>query len=387
MPAISLADVLSAAQAEAGSSDFGDDYFVEPLSRMIDALNESRWAEDFDKVLPHNGLHGGGDLQNERRAIVFALVERLQMEEYFKRHPEIEERPIERPVIGVGRQRTGTSKFFGVLASEPRWNTLPYYQAIYMTPVDGEPDPRIELARAGATAATAGGYHTFDAEAPEMEALLLHRNFMSMTVARLLPSHWQWCQTADYRPAYRYLRRQLQFVQWQNDYPAGRRWLLKTPPHLLNLPSLVDAFPDAKLVMTHRHPRESVASLLRVVEVTLANSGQVLDPDVVRANWLENQVLATQRYLDFRDGPEGDRFVDVGYREVVDDAAGAVKRVYDFVGEPFTAETESCVREWERRNPQHVLGRFDYSLEQYGLTDADIDELFGEYIERYRPWL
>ena len=51
-------------------------------------------------------------------------------------------------------------------------------------------------------------------------------------------------------------RRAIQLLLWQR--PG--RWLGKTPHHLENLDALLDVFPDAKIIQTHRDPVRVVAS-------------------------------------------------------------------------------------------------------------------------------
>ena len=182
---------------------------------------------------------------------------------------------------------------------------------------------------------------------------------------------------------YRYLVRQLQFIQWQLDREPGRRWILKTPPYLLTLPALADVFPGATMVMTHRHPKDSVPSLLRGCEQALQANGQVVDRQAFLDAWLTNQQVAMARYMEFRDGPRGDRFVDIGYSELVRDSVSCARRVYEANGVPFTVDNVRRIEKWERDHPQHASGTWSYDLADYGLTEASIDEMFGDYINRY----
>ena len=260
--------------------------------------------------------------------------------------------------------------------------------------------------------------HTLDARAPEMEALLLSDTFMLNAPTRIVPTHQNWCESADYTPFYRHLRKMLQFLQWQTHAEPGRRWILKSPPHLPNLSALTAVFPDATLVMTHRHPKTNVGSMLKLVELAQTRFAAAVDHDAIRDAWLRILTLNVERFLEFRDGNEG-CFIDVGYPEVPGckpgvfplvrhghDAHGvemppvlvadgparlrrgpvgavSVERIYAAAGAAFTEDTVNAANAWEADHPQNEGGAFDYDLADYGLAEADIEREFAEYIERF----
>ncbi|MGE0387047.1 MAG: sulfotransferase [Gammaproteobacteria bacterium] len=375
MSELTVQALLDDARREAGETELGDESFLAPLSVLVEAMNTEA------RLTP-------AALERQRREILDQLVNRLRMEAFFRRHPEISEQPVIAPVVIIGLQRTGTSKLFRVLGSDPQWNVLYTWQALYPVPfgtarADG-PDPRLARAQAWVDSVKwMQAAHTFDVHAPEMEALLMMQCFMTNNPARLVPSHQRWCENADFRPLYRYLRRQLQFLQWQNRSAPGRRWMLKSPPHLLSLGALAEVFPDSTFVMTYRHPKASVGSMLKLVEVAQQNNSTVVDRDLVRDQWLRILSLSIRRFLEFRDAHPAHRIVDVRYRDVLADSLGVVERIYAVAGARVTDDTRAAVAKWEVDNPQHKEGAFSYRLEDYGLTDADIEREFAGFIGRY----
>jgi hypothetical protein len=52
-------------------------------------------------------------------------------------------------------------------------------------------------------------------------------------------------------PAYLYFRRVLQLI---GSTATNQRWLLKHPPHIAKLDILMETFPDARVIQTHRNP-------------------------------------------------------------------------------------------------------------------------------------
>ena len=61
----------------------------------------------------------------------------------------------------------------------------------------------------------------------------------------------------DQRPHYAYMKTVLKILQWAK---PRDRWVLKSPQHLEQLGPLLAAFPDARIVQTHRGPVRVTAS-------------------------------------------------------------------------------------------------------------------------------
>jgi len=369
------ADLVAAARADAGLDDFGPERFVDALDVLVASMeHEARLTPD--------GLRE--QLEQSQRS----LVTHLKMQDYLVRFPEILDEPIVAPVIIVGPQRTGTSKLFRLVAADPQWNVLMTWQALNLVPFgadrpDGH-DPRIDFAEDWVREMSwLQPAHTLDARAPEMEALLLAGTFMLNAPTRIVPTHQKWLEAADYTDFYRHLRTMLQFLQWQVHAAPGRRWILKSPPHLPNLRFLTSVFPDATLVMTHRHPKTNVGSMLKLVELAQARFAEVVDRDAIRDAWLRILTLNIERFLEFRDDGHQNDFVDVAYPEVVRDPLTAVERIYAAAGAELTDESVRAIRGWDAEHPQGEGGVFEYDLAEYGLTDDDIEREFAAYITRF----
>jgi len=368
------AALMAAARARTGLHDFGTADFESALAVLVRAMRDEA-----------NLTEAGMAWQLEEH--VEALAVRLRMQEWIERSPEILDQPVDRPVIIVGLQRSGTSKLFRNIASDPRWNVLKTWQALQPVPLAMEhdgPDPRIAMAEQWCAERNWMQHvHHFDAQAPEMEALLLKQSFMINHPGRLVPSHRAWCETADFGPVYRHLRRQLQFLQWQNGWAPGRRWILKTPAHLLSLPALVETFPDATLVMTHRHPGSSVGSMLGLVALSQEKSACSVDRARVREEWMRILSLSIERFLAFCATQGANRFVHVRFSDVARRPLAAVEQIYAAAGEEVDGPTRDAILSWHEDHPQHQHGRHRYDIADFGLDRADIDRAFKPYLDRY----
>lgn len=369
-------DMLAQARAATGLADFGPEEFLPAMSTLLAAVRDEANLTERGLAAELDEMHG-------------LLVNRLRMEEMFRRYPEIAEERIERPVIIVGPQRSGTSKLFRVIAADPQWNYLPTWQGIDPVPpgmvrpdAPGEDERLAESDRWVESMADRQSGHSFETRSPEMEALLMRDSFMINSGKRLVPTHQRFVEEADHAPVYRRLRRQLQLLQWQNR-TAGKRWILKTPPHLMGIQALADEFADATLVMTHRHPAESIASMCRLTEVAQKGSARTVDYPLIGRCWGRIISFGLSNFLRFEDNGGADRVVHVTYRAVEGDGAATARAVYAKAGADFNAASAAAIAEWEAANPRHKDGGFSYRLEDYGLSRAQVEQDCAAWLERY----
>ena len=99
-------ELMAAAVERTGLDDFGDDSFREGLEILLRALaDEARLNARGEGFVYHRiGLH---------------LCQRLQVEDWYRRHPEIDDEPIEAPLFGLGLPRTGSTALSFLLAQDP----------------------------------------------------------------------------------------------------------------------------------------------------------------------------------------------------------------------------------------------------------------------------
>jgi hypothetical protein len=367
--------LIAAARKATGLEDFGPNDFGEALCVLLQAIREeANFTEPaLARTLPNLVRH---------------MSVRLQMQDFFTRYPQIEAQPITAPVVIIGLQRTGTSKLFRNVAADPQWNVLYTWQALNPIPPPGwepgMPDPRLAAAEVWCEQqAYLSKAHKFEARAPEMEAMLMAQTFMVNSGMYVVPSHEAWLEKADFVPLYRQLKRQLQFLQWQNRAPRGRRWILKSPAHLLALGALKEVFPDARFVMTHRHPCSSVGSMFKLVDITQQQVARSIDRARIRDQWLRIMSYSIENFMRFRQKSGEKAVIDVSFRDLVGDPLPAIQRVYEFADVPYTKEARAAAAAWHRDNPRHSEGKFEYDLADYFASEADIENAFSDYIKAY----
>lgn len=223
--------------------------------------------------------------------------------------------------------------------------------------------------------------HPIEADSPEEDVFLFDVTFISPAVDASLsvPSYTKWIREIDQKPPYEYFRRLVQLLLWQR--PG--RYLGKTPHHQENLDVLLEVFPGAKIIHTHRDPLEVVPSFTSMMAHAGAMLADDIDPHAVGRRVADQMANSADRALSARDrAPEGS-VLDVQYEDLVADPLGQMRRIYDFVGLDGSPEAEARMQRWLAGNPQHKYGTHRYTLRDFGLQAEELDARFKRYIERF----
>jgi hypothetical protein len=378
------AALLEEARRKTGLRDFGDDAFRSPLRALLAALAEAPLNAVGTMVL--------------RSSIRRSLTQRLLAEDWFRRHSEIAEERITAPIVVVGMMRSGTTLLQRLLACDPRLYAALGWEIGEPAPRPdtdwNAPDPRVADGEAVTRqmrefAPALYAIHPTDALLPDEEIVFLADAFLSHIpeASCNLPGYRAWLDAQDFTPAYEYLRRMLQLLQWQKRRRGDlrERWVLKTPAHLGYLDTLFSVFPDAHVVQMHRSPLETIPSGASLNCTLWRIYSDEVDPAEVGRQWLERMVWATRRGLAARDRmPDAaKRFTDVWYRDAVSDPLAEVARIYRAIGLDFAPEARAAMEGWLAEQARAPRPAHRYSAAQFGLDEAEIREAFADYGERF----
>lgn len=378
LPDLSVSSLMANARRKAGLTDFGDEWFVAPLTVLVESINREAALTPLGKLIQKNRLEG-------------ALVTRLRAEALCKAHPEIEQQSFGRIIIIAGLQRTGTTTLHRLLAADPNMRAIYAWEALNPLPLPGEkpgkPTARIAQAR---TAEKGLAYlapeffaiHPVEHDAPEEDVLLLDLSFMSQAPEATLhvPTYAAWLETQDHTRAYEYLRRMLKILQWQR--PAAN-WVLKTPHHMEYLDVILKVFPEAVIVQTHRDPQKTTGSFCSMVSHGRGVFSDSVDAREVAQHWVRKVDRLMQRSIEVRESCGEERFIDVSYYDLLKDPIAEVARIYQFAGIPFDAAVAQAARQSSERNVQHRYGKHHYTLADFGLTRDAIEARYAYYRQRY----
>lgn len=374
--------LLQEARVATGLANFGAEEFREPFERLVHALNH-------EAQLNAAGMHG----QHDR--LLGLLVNRLRVEELYRIHPEIAAERIAVAVCIVGLPRTGTTMLHKVLSSDGRFQFPRFHETRHPVAPDslqpGLCDDRItqietELQRMVELSPQMAAIHPLSATGAEEEISLMEHSFFSTVpeAFNYVPEFSRWLDAQDNRPGYDYLVRLLRILQWQKRR-AGEAvgpWLLKTPHHLHYLDLLVETFPDARVILTHRDPRQVMPSYASMITALYRMGSDVVDPLKVGAFCLERFATSMERAGAIRDRHPA-RFLDVAYRDCVERPLEVMRTIYASIGVPFTPAVESAMQQWLEENRRDKRALHHYDAADYGYTDASLAQRFATYGQRF----
>ena len=374
-------ELLADARKRAGLDDFGDPWFMQPLGVMLEALNrEAR-------------LSAAGVAAHHER-IVTGLVNRLRMVDALRLHPEIASESVEVTAIIVGLPRTGSTLFHRLLTTAPGLTAVRFWEAQNYAPFPGEMRGQPAARRQWAADLIAEmlritpdllSIHPYQVDGADEEIMILDQFFVGTQpeAYAYIPSYSAWLDGADLTPAYRELRAVLGFLQWQDEARGGKRWVLKTPGHLAALGAATAVFPEARFVMTHRDPLETVPSYCSMVAALHGAATEQLDRVAVGRFTAQRWAALLDRFTRARDTGSAGRFIDVDYRSVQRTPLAEWRRVLDLLGEPTDAAAEALATKWLGNNRREQRATHHYTLEEFGLDRDELVNLFSAYRERF----
>ncbi len=305
----------------------------------------------------------------------------------------------------MGLPRTGTTILLALLSQDPVHRPLLFWEGLDPVPPKTGPDRRLQKARAairgfGYLSPQYQSIHPMGADLPE-ECVLLFMPFFStpqFDFQYRVPSYIDWLHTRGMGDAYRRYRDQLQLLQlYGRSAPSGdampalpepgrapERWLLKDPAHLLGLDHLVELFPDACIIQTHRDPCKSLPS-----NCSLYAHSRILFSDAVDAHEIGAYVAegiwprALDVALEAREHLPERSFFDLRYADFMQDPIGSMERIYRHFGLELTDSTKQAMAGYLARHPSSGDRVHSYSLEQFGLTPQGQRKRFEAYCDRF----
>lgn len=328
------------------------------------------------------------------------ILVRSNVVKYLEKHPNILNIEISKPIIILGLPRTGSTFLQLLLAQDPDSRHLRFWEGNIPLPAPREStysaDPRIQLAERGLHSAkiideqflpSIRKYHYVSGGGIEEELMILHH-------CMLIFSHYYLSGNGEFKDwffrednkafAYRYLRRFLQHLS--SKYPPRSHWLLKAPLNTLYIDTILQEFPDACVIMTHRHPKYIVPSWSQF-QAQMLNIYLEIDQDS-SDYWVSETMHLTsemaRRIVAYRKKNTSDRILDISFESLTQDPIGTVENIYKHFGKTLTDKFRENLQEFLKKD--EVEGKSTapkVTLQDVGLTEEMIEEQFAEYLKLY----
>lgn len=381
MSTIDIDRMLAEVAAAVGLDDFGHPSFRDGLEQLVASAAETAHLTPLGNAVLDANCRG-------------ALTTRLRVTDWCRTHPAVERLPVEQPLFIIGLPRTGTTALSHLLAVDHNNRSLLAWEANEPIPPPTtetyQTDPRFARARNEPSGADRLNpeFRAIHYDPPDMPiecSVILAQHFLSATLSVLFNVHSynEWMIGADATHAYRYHKQVLQVLQ--SECPG--RWQLKTPVHCWFLDALVDAYPDARFVMTHRDPvrvTASVCSLARALSKTFTDFDHT---SAIAGQWPELIAVMIDRVDEFRARHGDERFHHMRYRDLVDDPVGAVRDLYEHFDLGWSDDLARALRDHSSVHKQNRFGEHKYSLEEFGLEAGPIRERLSSYLDEFADYV
>ena len=165
---------------------------------------------------------------------------------------------------------------------------------------------------------------------------------------------------------------------------GNKTHLSKNPVYSGRVGSILEAFPDARIVVNMRDPLECVPSNLKLMEGNYQGKGW--DP----ADYAESlRVLEEMSYDCFhiprqvlQQNPETP-FMVVDYRELVAKPRETIEKLYRTLGLPMTDAYTAILEERDNKSRKHST-KHSYSTEEFGMDVGKMHRELAEFYEEYQ---
>lgn len=379
MAKLDAASIIAEAEEQAGIAD-EDKGVAGNLMRLIEAMKrESRLPEEGFAIA--------------RRQLLSDTCWRLQSLKWMRDYPAAAEEKIEAPVFLMGLPRSGTTYFQYLFDRDPRFRLIRTWESLTPSPPPGF-DPasaqqrKREWAdlrrRAQPQVKGFDALHLIDADGSDECHAFLEQSFGAAGLNNLyrVPGYFDYIlDELDLVETYRIHKRQLQLLQWKSQ---ARPWALKYPNHVIAMNEILEVYPDARFVMTHRDPVQTLASIANMsAKLRGARMGVNVDMAELGRDMLHFIQRHIERIMAFDAGPHGGRVVHVDYYALVDDPVKSMREIHAGIGIDTPEHVCNNVAEWRAANPKNARGANPYALAQFGLDDAAVSEQFAAYMDRF----
>ena len=366
---------------EVGTDDFGPDDYLAGLKVYLQSM-------DYDPRFSEQG----------RRAawgqVIGTLRGRAHAIKSMKENPGFDATPILDPVVITGVPRTGTTALHRLMAVDPRFQGLQTW--LIDSPM---PRPPIETwSEYPQFRRSVGELETHYNAAPEARAahhraaeevheccMILWHSFKSNILACggwSSATYDAWWRSQDETPAYQYYYKCVQLIG-MND--PDKRWLLKNPGHIENLDLLLAIYPAARVIQTHRDPAKAVPSLVSL----LMNLHPIYEEGRLQQraeNMLVREVnkwAEAVRKADAVRKKHPGQVLDVIHADFHADPMAVLDRIYAFIGMDMPDDTRAAMARRIAEKPELARGVHRYDIRDYGMTEEQAREPFGDYVQRY----
>jgi hypothetical protein len=367
------------AERRTGLSDFGDSAFERPLEVLLQDYERSADLSLIGRMAA-------------RWDVVRFLANLLRLREEEKRHPDILDQAIDRPIFIAGMPRSGSSFLHNLIAQDPGVFVPLCWQTIHPCPLPGERSGEVsrrvglvdrQIGKFARMAPEFPAIHPFTARSTQECSEITAHVFRSrrFETTHQLAEYPRWLEAAGDLAGYEFHKRFLQHLQYRR---GPGRWILKCPEHTFSLPSIRAVYPDAGFVFMHRDPFKVLQSVAKMTEVVRRPFTRHIDRFLigrqVRDDWSRAAALMVEAA-----GPSSaaGAILNIRYRQLIQDPIAAVRALYEHFALPMGEDVVGRFRRFVADRHNGAYGKIRYQPEEYGLDPRTEAGQFRGYVESF----
>jgi hypothetical protein len=374
--------LISTAMRNTGLDYFGEDDWYEPFKLLVKGFDEESELNLMGRIMTRSDM-------------LMFLQARLHIEEVFRKHPEVAEQEIKKPVMIIGQGRSGTSVLHNVLSKDPDNAVIKTWEVYFPYPppetATYATDPRINRADKLATQIARvtpeiASMHEFYGDVPTDCAFAHCLTFNSPAwfgpIQGQSPTYVSEVIKRSVVPVYQYEKKLLQLLQWKN---PRKRWVLKSPYSINHIPEILQVFPDMGFIWPHRDPVKALASMVNILGITFwarsdhpfigGTMAMYTNADIgagmmSRAiDWLESGVLPK------------DQLYNIKYQTFVETPLEVVASIYEYFGFALTEHGHHAMRQYMLDSP-----RAKRPAHRYDVGDPELIKNERKAYQRYQDY-
>ena len=371
--------IINEAYKNSRLQDFGDEGFISRLDILMQSVSNDE------------GLAGIGKLGIFNDQVRYA-ENRLKFEKFKKNFPEYNDEVISKPIIIIGLPRSGTTHLLNLIASDSRLKSIPYWQSLRpfqekLIDLNNDIDSRQEVAFEE--------YKNFLETMPLLKSMHdMHPNHIheeielqAMDFSTYLPEwlayvpEWRdYYLNHDQINHYKYLKDILKAMQF---IKGPKKWVLKSPQHLEQIPALLKTFPDATFAITYRDPLSVVLSTATMLSYGDRVRRYTVEPKNNFNYWQNRiQILLEKFTNDYKLIPS-DQKIDIFFDDLIKDNLNSIKKIYSKNSLSFDSLANNEIREYMNSNQRGKHGQVIYNLEDFDGDKLEFYQSFKFYFETF----
>ena len=353
--------------------NLGEDDYREPLSLLLDALNQEAKLNLIGKFALRYQISNHLKIRSK----IFEFINNKDLE-----------RPA-RPVFVIGLPRSGTTYLFNLLSLDQVHRSPLVWEMFFPFPLvqKGTSQHKRRIRKTNLLMAfqrllipSLGPVHPLQSTDPEESLLITTFSLKSLLYSYMarVPSYEEYLKNTDHTSAFLWLSRFLQVLESSN---RPKRWLLKDPTHIGHLPEILSIYPEACFIQIHRDPLESIPSICSLTEMTRSPFTKNMDKKEIGKRTLAYWEDALAKGEKERNKINKSQFVDVKFEEFINQPIEQVKLIYSHLGFNFEEKTERSMINYVEEFQKEEKIKHSYGLNEFGLSEESVQNALSKYLK------